>query len=166
MVPQELYALQLRCSAGDAGQLCMSELFDQWRTWLACIGSGQFCGAAILPDCSQGATLASLGASRSSSSSGALQLIGARILQLGTACTDCGDPTRRVCWACCVGLCSTCFTWRQPCGHCGQRRKMLSDYGSLLKPTSPSWSSLWCCMPWSTSPGLLGVRSEQEQLGR
>ena len=56
LVPQELYALQLRCSAGDTGQVGMGELFDQWRTWLACIGSqgpgdtGQFCGAAILPE--------------------------------------------------------------------------------------------------------------------
>ena len=39
LVPQELYALQLRCSAGDTGQVGMGELFDQWRTWLACIGS-------------------------------------------------------------------------------------------------------------------------------
>ena len=38
LVPQELYALQFKCSAGDAGQLGMGELFDQWRTWLACIG--------------------------------------------------------------------------------------------------------------------------------
>ena len=38
-------------------------------------------------------------------------------LQLGTACIDCGDPTRRVCWSCCVGMCSACFTWRQLCGH-------------------------------------------------
>ena len=28
----------------------------------------------------------------------------AGVLQLGTACTECGDPTRRVCWACCVGM--------------------------------------------------------------
>ena len=42
-------------------------------------------------------------------------------LQLGTACIDCGDPTRR------VGMCSACFAWRQPCGECGVRRKTLSE---------------------------------------
>ena len=35
VVRQELYALQLRCSAGDAGQLGLGEVFDQWRTWCA-----------------------------------------------------------------------------------------------------------------------------------
>ena len=44
----------------------------------------------------------------------------ARVLQLSTACTECGDPTRRVCWTCCVGLCSDCYTWRQPCTVCGR----------------------------------------------
>ena len=37
-VPQDLYGLQLRCSAGDAGQLGLGELFDQWRSWLRCTG--------------------------------------------------------------------------------------------------------------------------------
>jgi len=27
-----------------------------------------------------------------------------------------------------------------------------SPYGSLRRPTSPSWSSLWFCMPWSGAP--------------
>ena len=39
LVPQELYGLQLRCSAGDAGQLGVGEVFDQWRTWPDSIGS-------------------------------------------------------------------------------------------------------------------------------
>ena len=38
IVPQDLYGLQLRCTAGDAGQLGMGELFDQWRSWLRCTG--------------------------------------------------------------------------------------------------------------------------------
>ena len=38
IVPQDLYGLQLRCSAGDAGQLGLGELFDQWRSWLRCTG--------------------------------------------------------------------------------------------------------------------------------
>ena len=46
VVPQELYGLQLRCSAGDAGQLPeppggdpgLGELFEQWRAWLRCVG--------------------------------------------------------------------------------------------------------------------------------
>ena len=36
VVPQDLYGLQLRCTAGDAGQLGLGELFDQWRSWLRC----------------------------------------------------------------------------------------------------------------------------------
>ena len=39
VVPQELYALQLKCSAGDAGQLGLGEVFHQWRTWQSCMGS-------------------------------------------------------------------------------------------------------------------------------
>ena len=39
VVPQELYALQLRCTAGDAGQLGLGEVFDQWRTWLRCMAA-------------------------------------------------------------------------------------------------------------------------------
>ena len=39
LVPQDLYGLQFRCSAGDAGQLALGEVFDQWRTWLYSIGS-------------------------------------------------------------------------------------------------------------------------------
>ena len=38
IVPQDLYGLQLRCTAGDAGQLGLGELFDQWRSWLRCMG--------------------------------------------------------------------------------------------------------------------------------
>ena len=39
VVPQKLYALQLRCTAGDAGQLGLGEVFDQWRTWSRCMGA-------------------------------------------------------------------------------------------------------------------------------
>jgi hypothetical protein len=58
---------------------------------------------------------------------GWLESQAAGTLQLGTACIDCGDSTRRVCWSCCAGLCSACFTWRQHRGQCGERRKMLSE---------------------------------------
>ena len=117
LVPQELSALQLRCSAGDAGQLGMGELFDQRRTWLGCIGPRAPRGRPW-PAWGQAGTRAH----RAPSSW--LESQGAGTLQLGTACLDCGDPTRCVSWACCVGLCSACCPWRQPCG---QRRKMLSD---------------------------------------
>ena len=39
-----IYALQLRCTAGDAGQLGLGEFFDQWRRWLRCMG-----GREVLP---------------------------------------------------------------------------------------------------------------------
>ena len=67
-----------------------------------------------------GTTLASLGTSRISSPPGTSRCSWARH-------ASSGDPTRCVCWSCCVGLCSACFTWRQRCGHCGERRKMLSE---------------------------------------
>ena len=72
LVPQDIYGLQLRCAAGDAGELGMG-------AW------GSF------PE-------------RRS-----------------------GDPTRRVCWACCVGLCNSCFPWRHSRVQCGVRRKTLVD---------------------------------------
>ena len=49
MVPQELYALQLRCTAGDAGQLGLGEFFDQWRKWLRCMGGQEILPAFIEP---------------------------------------------------------------------------------------------------------------------
>ena len=36
LVPQDLYALQLRCSAGDAGALGHGEFFAAWRDWALC----------------------------------------------------------------------------------------------------------------------------------
>ena len=44
VVPQELYALQLRCTAGDAGQLGLGEVFDQWRTWNRSMGGRELPG--------------------------------------------------------------------------------------------------------------------------
>jgi len=32
LVPQDMYGLQLRCAAGDAGQLDLGELCESWRT--------------------------------------------------------------------------------------------------------------------------------------
>ena len=49
VVPQELYALQLRCTAGDAGQLGLGEVFDQWRTWLRCMGGRELLPAFVEP---------------------------------------------------------------------------------------------------------------------
>ena len=54
--------------------------------------TGQFCGAAILPDGSQGATLASLGTRRSSGTSGALRLAGAKVQVLSSL----GQPASTV----------------------------------------------------------------------
>ena len=105
LVPQDLYGLQLRCSAGDAGQLGLGDLPLQHR--LAKTPRGDDPGQ---PGGQQD-----------------LEPTGHFTLQLGTARIDCGDPTSSVCWSCCVGLCSACFTWRQRCGHCGERRKMLSE---------------------------------------
>ena len=36
LMPQELYALQLRC-AGEAGQLGLGEFFATWRSWSLCL---------------------------------------------------------------------------------------------------------------------------------
>ena len=44
VVPQELYALQLRCTAGDAGQLGLGQVFDQWRTWNRSMGGRELPG--------------------------------------------------------------------------------------------------------------------------
>ena len=53
IVPQDLYGLQLRCTAGDAGQLGLGEMFDQWRSWLRCMGPHEL---PPTPQSSQGAT--------------------------------------------------------------------------------------------------------------
>ena len=134
VVPQELYALQLRCTAGDAGQLGLGEVFDQWRTWLGCMGGRELLPVFIEPRLFPRAprerpwpAWGREGARAHRALSGWLEGQSSGTLQLGTACTDCGDPSRRVCWSCCVGMCSACFTWRQPCGLCGGRKKMLFE---------------------------------------
>ena len=121
LVPQNLYGLQLRCSAGDAGQLGRGELFDQWRTWLCSIGSrgllAKFVEPRLYPRAPRGRPWPAWGPAGARALCGWLDSQEAGTLQLGTECIDCGDPTRRFCWSCCVGLCSACFTWRQCCGH-------------------------------------------------
>lgn len=42
LVPQEMYGLQLRCAAGDAGELGMGELFELWRNWELCFADRGF----------------------------------------------------------------------------------------------------------------------------
>ena len=128
VVPQELYALQLRCSAGDAGQLGLGEVFHQWRTWQGCMGSRGilpiFVEPRLYPSAFRGRPWPAWGeegARAHRALCGWLESHSSGTLQLGTACIDCGDPTRR------VGVCSACFAWRQPCGECGVCRKTLSE---------------------------------------
>ena len=73
IVPQDLYGLQLRCTAGDAGQLGLGEMFDQWRSWLRCMGPHEL---PPTPQSSQGATLASMGERGRQSSSSAMWVAG------------------------------------------------------------------------------------------
>ena len=134
VVPQELYGLQLRCSAGDAGQLGLGELFEQWRVWLRCVGPHEllpiFLEPRHFPRAPRGRPWPAWGregARAHRALCGWLESQEARVQHLGTACTECGDPTRRVCWACCVGMCSDCYTWRQPCTVCGGRKKMFAE---------------------------------------
>ena len=134
VVPQELYGLQLRCSAGDAGQLGLGELFEQWRSWLRCVGPHEllpiFLEPRHFPRAPRGRPWPAWGregARAHRALCGWLESQDARVQHLGTACTECGDPTRRVCWACCVGMCSDCYTWRQPCTVCGGRKKMFAE---------------------------------------
>ena len=128
VVPQELYALQLRCSAGDAGQLGLGEVFHQWHTWQGCMGSRGilpiFVEPRLYPSAFRGRPWPAWGeegARAHRALCGWLESHSSGTLQLGTACIDCGDPTRR------VGVCSACFAWRQPCGECGVCRKTLSE---------------------------------------
>ena len=134
VVPQELYGLQLRCSAGDAGQLGLGELFEQWRIWLRCVGPHEllpiFLEPRHFPRAPRGRPWPAWGregARAHRALCGWLESQEARVQHLWTACTECGDPTRRVCWACCVGMCSDCYTWRQPCTVCGGRKKMFAE---------------------------------------
>ena len=110
VVPQDLYGLQLRCTAGDAGQLGLGEVFEQWRTWLRCMGPHEllpiFIEPRLFPRAARGRpwpVWGREGARAHRALCGWLEGQDAGVLQLGTACTECGDPTRRVCWSCCVG---------------------------------------------------------------
>ena len=80
VVPQDVYGLQLRCTAGDAGQLGMGEMFDQWRTWIRCVGTHEllpiFIEPRLFPRAPRGATLASLGTGRCTGSSSTMWLVG------------------------------------------------------------------------------------------
>ena len=133
LVPQDLYALQLRCSAGDAGALGRGEFFAAWREWALCfpdLGTlPPFMDPRLFPRAPRGRPWASLGAAGSKAHRalrGWLEAQEAGHLELGSACIGCGDPTWRRCWACCVGLCAECFAWRHNCTHCGEKRKMLT----------------------------------------
>ena len=121
IVPQDLYGLQLRCSAGDAGQLGLGELFDQWRSWLRCTGPHEllpvFLEPRHFPRAPRGRPWGAWGREGARAH---------RALCGWLECQECRDPTRRVCWACCVGMCSDCFTWREPCSTCGGRKKMFA----------------------------------------
>ena len=103
-----------RCSSnGGAGS-------DVWARMSSCRPS-----SSRVPQSSQGAS--DPGQHGGERVPGLLEGQDAGVLQLGTACTECGDPTRRVRWTCCVGMCSACYTWRQPCELCGGRKKMFAE---------------------------------------
>ena len=107
VVPQELYALQLRCSAGDAGQLGLGEFFHQWRTWLRAWAAEGSCHLLSSRTFTQGLPggLGQPGDKKELEhigrfAAGWRAIVNSGTFQLGTACIDCGDPTRRVCWSC------------------------------------------------------------------
>ena len=80
LVPQDLYALQLRCSAGDAGALGRGEFFAAWREWALCFPesghSSALHGSPAVSSSPQGATLGELGGSRQQSSPSVARLVG------------------------------------------------------------------------------------------
>ena len=115
-VLQELYALQLRCSAGDAGPLGRGELFAIWRDWTLYASSWTLDGYLWHP--CRGPPWASLGSAGSKAHGalcGWLEAQGMGLFVMGTSCLGC------------VGLCAECFAWRHNCTHCGEKRKMLYD---------------------------------------
>ena len=65
LVPQDLYALQLRCSAGDAGALGRGEFFAAWRDWALCFPDmgtlPTFMDPRLFPRAPRGRPWASLG---------------------------------------------------------------------------------------------------------
>ena len=80
LVPQDLYALQLRCSAGDAGALGRGEFFAAWRDWALCfpeLGAlPTFMDPRLFPRAPKRATLGEPGDRRQQSSSGFARLAG------------------------------------------------------------------------------------------
>ena len=98
LVPQDMYGLQLRCAAGDAGQLDLGELCESWRT-CPTADAGQL-GEHLEPEhivpCAAG--------------------LGAKAV----AHYDWGLAAANV-------ALQLLHTWRQKCSHCGERRKMLVD---------------------------------------
>ena len=134
MVPQDMYALQLRAATGQAAQLGLGELFSEWSIWQRCFPQAlfppRFIDPRLFPRPTRGrpwATLGPAGTRALRASRGWLEAQSARTLELGTGCIECGDPTWRVCWGCCVGLCNWCFDERHACPICQEPHKMSFD---------------------------------------
>ena len=134
MVPQEMYALQLRSATRQAGQLGLGELFSEWSIWQRCFPSEsfppKFIDPRLFPRPSRGRPWAALGPEGSRALRalrGWLEAQDAKTLVLGSGCLECGDPTWRACWGCCAGLCSACFDERHACPLCQESIKVSFD---------------------------------------
>eukprot|EP00435_Cladocopium_sp_Y103_P031886 s950_g8.t1 len=131
VVPQYLYELQLRISSGQTGQLGMGEFFAAWRDWLLCFNErgfpARFCDPRMFPKSPREGpwpAFGVVGCRAQRSLGGWLDAQKTRHFDMGTGCSECGDPTTRVCFACCVGLCIECYSFRRPCPVCGERGKL------------------------------------------
>eukprot|EP00435_Cladocopium_sp_Y103_P072024 s1385_g39.t1 len=132
VAPQYLYEIQLRISSGQTGQLCMGEFFAAWRDGLLCFDERSFPAHfwdprevnSLRAPGRPWPALGVVGCQAHRSLCGWLDAQKARHFEMGTGCSNCGDPTTRVCLACCVGLCIECYSFRRPCPICGERGKM------------------------------------------
>ena len=139
MVPQDMYALQLRAATHQAGQLGLGELFSEWSIWQRCFPSEcyppKFVNPRLLfPRPFRGRPWTALGHEGNRALRalrGWLEAQDAKTLEMGTGCLECGDPTRRVCWSCCAGLCDLCFDERHACPLCQEPHKVFLGSSSI-----------------------------------